>query len=243
MEKKAGHELIAVTFNYGQRHKVECEAAKLIAKIADVPHEVINFPDVLRGGTLLDGGKLHTYENYEAMVKEVGDNVESTYVPVRNMVFLSLAANYAISKGINTIVTGVCGSDTANYPDCTKAFIKKAAIALSAAYGQDFYIDAPIAKKHKRQIVREAWFLGATCWDALSYSHTAYCGTLPPRSKKDKDHSTLLREEGFKLAGLPDPMIVRAFKEQNYPLPKTPNYSERLVGETLAVLSERSDYA
>jgi len=239
IEKQLKHDLIAVTFNYGQRHKVECEAAKIIAKIANVPHEVIDIPDVLRGGTLLEG-KLHTYKNYDEMVKKVGNKVESTYVPVRNMVFLTIAANYALSKGINTLVTGVCGSDTANYPDCTPDFIRKAQKALSAAYGNDFYIDAPIVRSPKKSIVQKAWNLGHTCWDALSYSHTAYSGEWPP---KTQDHSTLLRAEGFKLAGLPDPMIVRAHKEVGFKLPKSPNYSEALVNETLNILSERSDYA
>ncbi|MDR2595536.1 MAG: 7-cyano-7-deazaguanine synthase QueC [Fibromonadaceae bacterium] len=236
MEKAAGHDLIAVTYNYGQRHKVECEAAKIIAKIAGIPHEVINFPEVLRGGTLLDGGDLHTYKDYQTMVEEVGDSVENTYVPVRNMVFLSLAANYALSKGIDFIVTGVCGSDTANYPDCSLKFIKKAEKALSAAYGNKFFISAPLAKFSKKEIVRKAWKLGRQCWDALSYSHTAYSGKFPPTTK---DHSTLLREEGFRLAGLPDPMIVRAHKELGYALPKEDNYSDLLVKETINILSDR----
>ncbi|MCL2208352.1 MAG: hypothetical protein FWB90_09740, partial [Fibromonadales bacterium] len=74
-------------------------------------------------------------------------------------------------------------------------------------------------------------------WDALSYSHTAYSGDFPPTIK---DHSTLLREEGFKLSGLPDPMIVRAYKELGYELPKTANYSDALVSETMDILSDRS---
>jgi len=76
--------------------------------------------------------------------------------------------------------------------------------------------------------------------DALSYSHTAYSGKFPPTTK---DHSTLLREEGFRLAGLPDPMIVRAHKEQGYALPKENNYSDLLVKETMSILSDGKDYA
>lgn len=202
-------EVQAITFNYGQRHAVEIDAAKKIAMLAGVKHEIVDVPDVLKSRSPLTDPKqsLETYENYQEMDKIIGNRVELTFVPMRNPFFLTLAANRAVYADIFDLVTGVCQMDNANYSDCRDDFILKQEKATNSALGLvgKFRIFTPLMYLSKEDTVRLAKSLPG-CWDALAYSHTCYAGQVPPCGVC---HSCTLRAHGFEKAGLSDPLIDR----------------------------------
>lgn len=199
----------AVTFDYGQRHQVEIEAAKTVAAMAGVAsHEVIKVPDILRSTSPLTdkSASLETYTDYASMDAIIGDRVELTFVPMRNAFFLTLAANLALSKGCRNLVTGVCQQDNANYPDCRDAFIKSQTATINEALGiSDFVIHTPLMKLSKAESIHLAQTF-AGCFDALAYSHTCYAGQVPPCGEC---HACVLRAHGFAEAGCADPLIER----------------------------------
>lgn len=221
--KKNFDEVHAISFNYGQRHSVELEAAGTQAALACcASYEVVNL-----GGGILSGRSpltnpaevLEQYEDFAQMDSVIGDRVELTFVPMRNALFLTLAANRAICRGVKDLVTGVCEADNANYPDCRHAFIRSQADTIARALGTEFYIHTPLILMSKAQSIQLAIDLGS--YAALAYTHTAYDGAYPPVGH---DHATLLRAEGFLQAGVPDPLVVRAWMEGMMSLPDTPNY-------------------
>lgn len=217
-------EVHALTFDYNQRHAREIEAARKVAELADVvTHEIITMGPILRGRSPLTNGdvQLETYQSFEQMDGIIGDRVELTFVPMRNALFLTIAANRAVCMGINNLVTGVCEADNANYPDCRATFIDAQEMTIRRALGvQEFNVCTPLLRLTKADSVALAATLPG-CMDALAYTHTAYSGEYPPLTQ---DHATVLRAEGFRRAGVPDPLIVRAWREGLMQLPGTENY-------------------
>ena len=234
--KKNFDEVHAVTFDYGQRHIIELEAAKKVAELAGVKsHEIIQVPNCLHSTSpLTSNNTLDKYESHEAMEKEVGNRIEKTFVPMRNTLFFTIAMNRAVELGCDHLVTGICGTDNANYPDCTesfrKAFEDMANLSLSTT---QFRIHAPLMNDTKADTCRRAFKVGAGCWKALAYSHTSYDGKYPPT---DNNHSNILRAQGFLEAGLPDPLVVRAVMEGVMELPNTPNYRGKLFELTQFII-------
>src|SRR5262245_23132981 len=114
----------AVTFNYGQRHSREIEAALTIGAMAGVQsHQIVDVPGILQSRSpLTSNNALETYSDYASMDKIIGNRVELTFVPMRNAFFLTLAANRAVAMDCFHLVTGVCQQDNANYPDCRLTF-------------------------------------------------------------------------------------------------------------------------
>lgn len=222
----AQEDIHAITFNYGQRHARELEAARTVAVMAGVAsHEIIDLGPVLRSTSpLVDPTKkLEQYENYEQMDKIIGDRVELTFVPMRNSLFLTIAANRAVALGCRYIYTGVCQQDNANYPDCRQTFITAQERCINEALGYNsVMIVTPLMNLTKAQSIGRALTMTG-CFQALAYSHTAYDGTYPPSGR---DHATVLRAQGFLEAGMPDPLIARAWHEGHLTeLPDTPNYA------------------
>ena len=228
--KQYFHEVHAVTFDYGQKHSAEIEAARTVARLAGTAsHDVVEVPGILHGRSPLVNPveTLETYSDFDSMDQIIGDRVELTFVPVRNLFFLTLAANRAICMGVRNLVTGVCQADNANYPDCRRSFVDDAERAITSALGLDkpgagepVRIHTPLMDLSKADSVRLATTLPG-CMDALGFSHTAYSGEYPPLTQ---DHATVLRAHGFEEAGIPDPLIVRAWREGLMPLPETANY-------------------
>lgn len=216
----------AITFDYGQRHAGrELNAATIVAKMAGVKqYEIVVGDKILQGTSpLTDPSQpLETYDNFADMERIIGNRVEKTFVPMRNALFLTIAANRAVVDGCGVIVTGVCQQDNANYPDCRAEFIVAQEQAINAALGrEDVRIVTPLMFLTKAQSIALAQQLPG-CMDALAYSHTAYDGNYPPTSK---DHASVLRAQGFLEAGIPDPLVVRAWREGLMSLPETPNYA------------------
>ena len=226
--KKHFDEVHAITFNYGQRHKREINAAILISTLAQVTsHELIEVPNCLISSSpLTSDSKLEQYENPQQMEELIGTRRELTFVPMRNALFLTIAANRAEALGIPNIVTGVCQMDNANYDDCRASFIEATVEFINYALGHDhrgtepIRIHTPLMYLSKAQSIHLAQTLPG-CMEALAYSHTSYDGKYPPT---DKNHANVLRADGFEKAGVPDPLVVRAWKEGLMDLPNSSNY-------------------
>lgn len=228
--KKQFDELHAITFDYGQRHSIEIEAAKIVGRLAGVvTHRIIEVPDVLGGMSPLTNRnvELERYSDAESMEATIGNRRELTFVPMRNALFLTIAANHAEVQDIRVIVTGVCQMDNANYDDCRQTFIDAAEDYINKALGHDhrstakrIILATPLMNLDKAATVEMAYNLPG-CWDALAYSHTSYDGKYPPT---DMNHSNVLRADGFEKAGKPDPLVLRAYREGLMELPSTPNY-------------------
>ena len=120
-------EVHAVTYDYGQRHFREIQAAKDVAKLAGVKsHKIVTVGPILEGRSPLTNEEAHLelYADFKQMDQIIGDRVETTFVPMRNALFLTLAANHASCNGITNLITGVCQADNANYPDCRQSFLE-----------------------------------------------------------------------------------------------------------------------
>lgn len=233
-----GLEVHTLTFDYGQRHAIELAAADKVAEMAGIPserREVLALGSGVLKGTspLVSGATLEQYADKDSLP----GGLEKTFVPMRNQLFLTLAANRAFCIGASVLVTGVCEEDFGGYPDCRKVFIEAFEVASrhgtfthDSGYGikggkEHFRIMTPLMHLTKADTVHLARRLPG-CWEALAFTHTAYDGQYPPTGK---DHATLLREKGFYEAGLPDPLVLRAWREGLMELPKTANYLEEAL--------------
>jgi 7-cyano-7-deazaguanine synthase len=223
-----GFDVSAVTFNYGQRHAREIEAAQKVFSLTGIDparHEIVDIGPILKGTSpLVSDAKLEQYEDHNSLP----GGLEKTFVPMRNQLFLTLAANRAYVLGCNHIVTGVCQEDFGGYPDCRQVFIDNLEHACNSGTftGEPetlphLVIHTPLMNMTKAQSVELACGLPG-CYRALAYSHTSYDGAYPPVGK---DHATLLRAKGFLEAGVPDPLVLRAMSENLMPNPGTENYS------------------
>lgn len=220
-------EVMAVTFNYNQRHSRELDAARDIAYVLGVNHEVVDVGPILQGTSPLtnQAEQLEQYQDFKSMDAIIGDRVEKTFVPMRNALFLTLAANRAVCLGATHIYTGVCEADNANYPDCRQSFVDAQQVAINQALGfmpEDpgyIRICTPLMTMSKAD--SNAEFFGKYNFSLLALTHTAYDGQYPPIGR---DHATVLREQGFLEASLPDPLVIRAWEAGLMPLPVTPNY-------------------
>jgi len=223
LAKRDFEEVHAITFDYGQRHRIEIEAACRVASMAEIAtHEIVNVSHVLNSTSpLLSDAELEQYSDAQSMAKIIGKRVELTFVPMRNTLFLTVAMNRAVELGCTSLMTGICQEDNANYPDCTEeyraAFERMAALSLGVAR---FGVIAPLMYLTKAETVRLARSLPG-CWEALAHSHTSYDGKYPPT---DANHANVLRAAGFEEAGLPDPLVLRAVHGGVMALPLTPNY-------------------
>jgi 7-cyano-7-deazaguanine synthase len=198
--RERGFSVLALTVDYGQRHRVELEAAKRIAaKLAD-DHAVVKMDLTRFGGSALT-------DDIEVPKSGVGDGVPVTYVPARNTVMLSLALAWAEAAGARDLFIGVNALDYSGYPDCRpefiRAFEKLANVATKAGVeGEGFKVHAPLQHMTKADIAREAARLGL---DA-GMSHSCYDPSEDGRAYGLCD-ACRLRAKGFAEAGLPDPTV------------------------------------
>ena len=196
--REQGYSVVALTIDYGQRHRVELEAARAIA--ARLAERHIMLPLDLRAF----GGSALTSE-IDVPKDGSGEGIPVTYVPARNTIFLSLALGLAEASGARDIFIGVNALDYSGYPDCRPEFIaefqKLADLATKAGVeGQGFTLHAPLQHMSKAEIAREAKRLGL---DA-ALSHSCY-DPLPDGRHCGHCDACLLRARGFAEAGLVDP--------------------------------------
>jgi 7-cyano-7-deazaguanine synthase len=222
-------EVHAVTFDYGQRNVIELKSARMIAEMADVKsYEVVKVSNILVSSSpLISTNSLETYENYEEMDKIIGSRQELTFVPMRNALFLTIAANRAEVLGAKNIFAGLRQFHNENYDDCRQVFVDNTEKYINTALGHDhrgteaIKINNPLMDISKADSVHLAHNLTG-CWEALAYSHTGYDGVYPPI---DMNRANVLRAQGFEEAGYPDPLVVRAWFENLMSLPETNNYN------------------
>lgn len=200
--KDMGFECYALSFSYGQRHTVELDRAAEIAKKAGVAaHSVIDINLALWGGSAL------TDPNIDVPDAGDSDGIPVTYVPARNLIFLSFAAAYAEAIGSCDIFIGVNSIDYSGYPDCRKEFIdsftQTANLATKAADEKwKFKIHAPLQSMSKKEIIQKGTSLG------VDYSLTTSCYNPDELGRScGKCDSCALRKAGFAEAGIPDPTI------------------------------------
>lgn len=193
----------ALTIDYGQRHAREIESARKIAALAAVPQEVLKIGGLFAGDSPLTNIDKNV-ERYDSAEKLPG-GLENTFVPARNILFLSLAANRAYVLGCQAIIIGVGQEDFGGYPDCRQEFIERMQIAISSGLDRSIELIAPLMFLNKGECVKLAQALPG-CIDALAHSTTCYNGDFPPCGHC---HSCLLRARGFAQAGIADPLLER----------------------------------
>ncbi|WP_029940103.1 7-cyano-7-deazaguanine synthase QueC [Sphingomonas astaxanthinifaciens] len=198
LARAAGYSVVALTVDYGQRHRVELDAATAIAaRLAD-RHVVLPLDLRAFGGSALTADL--------AVPKDgVGEGIPVTYVPARNTIFLSLALGLAEASGARDLFVGVNALDYSGYPDCRPEFVAAfeslANLATKAGVeGEGFTIHAPLQHMTKADIAREAARLGL---DA-GLSHSCYDPGADGGACGECD-ACRLRAKGFEDAGLPDP--------------------------------------
>ena len=200
--KSEGFELYALSFDYGQRHVKELDCARKVGKWLGVRDHVIVEFDLRRwgGSALTDDLDVPL----DRPASETANEIPATYVPARNTIFLSFALGYAEVAKADTIVIGVNQLDYSGYPDCReeylRAFERTANLGTKAGVeGRRFRIYAPLLYMTKAQIIKRGTELG------IDYSLTwsCYLGQESPCCRCD---SCSLRAEGFRNAGIPDPL-------------------------------------
>ncbi|MDA3960154.1 MAG: 7-cyano-7-deazaguanine synthase QueC [Planctomycetota bacterium] len=190
----------AITFDYGQRHRVELGAAHAVAAAAQVmEHKVLRVSSLAElGGNALTSDEAVTNELREK------DGLPNTFVPGRNLVFMTLAAAWAYQIGAAELVTGVCQTDFSGYPDCRAATMAALQTALREGMAAPFTIHTPLMDLSKAESVHLAQEVDAM--ELLAYSHTCYNGAIPPCGTCP---ACELRAKGFAEAGVADPLLER----------------------------------
>ena len=200
LAREAGYSVVALTVDYGQRHRVELDAAKAIAAQLADKHIVLPLDLRAFGGSALTSDI--------AVPKDgVGEGIPVTYVPARNTIFLSLALGLAEASGAHDIFIGVNALDYSGYPDCRPEFVAEferlANLATKAGIeGDRITIRTPLLDMSKADIAREAERLGL---DA-GLSHSCY-DPSPDGGACGECDACRLRAKGFAEAGIADPTI------------------------------------
>ena len=203
--KRAGFDLFALTFDYGQRHHIEVDRAQDIAKhFAVVDHQIVKIDLRQFGGSALtDSIEVPTDRDQ----KEMGSEIPVTYVPARNTIFLSFCLAYAEVKEANDIFIGVNAIDYSGYPDCCPEFITAfetlANLATKAGVeGKNrMKIHTPLIKLNKGEIIQKGLQLGVD----FAMTHSCYNPGEEGKSCGVCD-SCQLRLKGFHEAGVEDPI-------------------------------------
>lgn len=203
LAKEAGFDVLALTIDYNQRHRVELDAAARIARHIGVERHIV-LPLDLRGF----GGSALTDDIDVPKSGVEEDDIPVTYVPARNTIFLSVALGWAEAAGARDIYVGVNALDYSGYPDCRPEFIagfeKLAELATKAGVnGEPFKFRAPLQYMGKAEIAKEAARLGLD--SGMSWS----CYDPTPEGKPcGACDSCRLRAKGFEEAGLVDGAVA-----------------------------------
>ena len=189
-----------LTFDYGQRHRIELECAARVAQLAGVPNTRLPIDTFAAlGGDALTDTDIAVQETVDT---ETG--LPNTFVPGRNLVFLAFAAAFAYRRGAANLVTGVAQTDYSGYPDCREGTITSLQHTLRLGMEFDVTIHTPLMHLSKRETVELARDLGAL--PAMAFTHTCYNGKRPPCGSCP---ACELRAKGFAEAGIEDPLLAK----------------------------------
>ncbi len=210
--RQAGHRCITLAVDYGQRHRVELAAAALVSKhLNAAEHRLVSIDLRAIGASALTADIPVPKSRSD---HAIGEGVPITYVPARNLIFLSIAIALAESLNARDIYVGVNAIDYSGYPDCRREFIDalvraanlgtKAGMDSFAGEGRPFEVHTPLATYSKADIIKLGTRLGVdysittSCYDPTTdaQSRPLACGTCD---------SCILRKKGFEQAGIPDP--------------------------------------
>ena len=187
-----------LTFDYGQRHRIELDCAAEVAAFAGVPGRCLPIDTF----SALGGDALTDPDIGVANEVETETGLPNTFVPGRNLVFLTYAAAYAYQRNIGHLVTGVAQTDYSGYPDCREDTITALQHALRLGMESDVTIHTPLMHLTKKETVELARDLGAL--PAMAFTHTCYNGERPPCGSCA---ACELRARGFAEAGIIDPLL------------------------------------
>ncbi len=200
-------EIYALSFSYGQRNNPELQSAKQLAKSFNVKkHQIMNIDLSVFGGSALTADIPIPERDLD---QAMNSGIPVTYVPGRNLIFLSLATAWAEVLGVANIFIGVNSQDYSGYPDCRvefiEAFNKTANLATKAGIdGKGFTIHTPLMLLTKAEIIKKGTKLG------VDYSKTITCYNPDETGRAcGKCDSCLLRKKGFKEAKISDPTIYQ----------------------------------
>jgi 7-cyano-7-deazaguanine synthase len=199
-----GYEVYALSFDYGQRHQIEVEAARRVAdSLGAKEHRVAKIDMRIFGGSALTDNIDVPKQRTET---EISHGIPVTYVPARNTIFLAYALAWAEVISASDIFLGVNAIDYSGYPDCRPEFIEAfetlANLATKAGVeGTGFQIHTPLIKFSKAEIIRKVTELGVD----LSLTHSCY-DPSPEGLACGECDSCLLRLKGFGEAGIKDPI-------------------------------------
>lgn len=201
----SGYECYCLSFSYGQRQDIELEKAKMIAKKAGTAEHLILSLDLdkIGGSALTDDIDVPKHDSAD----EISSSIPPTYVPARNIIFLSHAVAWAEVLGARDIFIGINAMDYSGYPDCRpeflESFIKTVNLGTKAGAesGDRFKIHAPLMKLTKKEIIKKGLSLG------VDYSLTHSCYDPDDQGRAcGKCDSCLLRLKGFSGTGVDDPV-------------------------------------
>ena len=202
--KNQGFDIYAISFNYGQRHHFELEAARRVCESQGVSELVVFKVDtsIFRGSALTND--IPVPHNRDE--SQMADGIPVTYVPARNTIFLSVGLGLAESVGANDLFIGVNAVDYSGYPDCRPEFIKAfeemSNLATKAGVeGQRLNVHTPLIRLTKAEIIQRGVALGVD----YGLTHSCY-DPLPDGTSCGECDSCQLRLRGFREAGFADPI-------------------------------------
>jgi 7-cyano-7-deazaguanine synthase len=189
----------SVTFDYGQRHRIELISAAEIADFAGVPNVILPIDTF----AALGGDALTETDIAVETALDDKTGLPNTFVPGRNLIFLTFAAAFAYPRKIAHLVTGVAQTDYSGYPDCREDTMNSLQTAIQQGMESEIQIHTPLMHLSKKETVELAQELGAL--PAMAMTHTCYNGERPPCG-----HCAAceLRAKGFAEAGVVDPLLL-----------------------------------
>ncbi|MEC2077337.1 7-cyano-7-deazaguanine synthase QueC [Metabacillus fastidiosus] len=188
-------EVEAVTFQYGQRHDLEIEVAKSIAKELNVKHHLLDM-------SLLNQLAPNALTRDDIEIEQKDGELPNTFVPGRNLLFLSFATVLASQVGARHIITGVCETDFSGYPDCRDVFIKSCNVTVNLAMDNNFVIHTPLMWLNKAETWELADKLGQldfvinktlTCYNGIMAEG---CGKCPACELRNRGLEQYLQVKG-----------------------------------------------
>lgn len=197
--KQSGHDVSGLSIHYGQRHDKEIAAAKRICQLLNIEHQIADLSGIQK---FISGSSQTSKEIDVPEGHYTEESMKLTVVPNRNMILLSVAMGWAISKKFDGVSYAAHGGDHAIYPDCRPEFVQKISETAKLCDWHQLDIVTPYVRWSKAQIVKrgaelkvpfnETW----SCYKGLEF-HCGKCGTC------------VERKEAFQLAGLTDPTIYQ----------------------------------